>query len=260
MKYPTLATFLGVLLLIADLAQAADENVCNISLILKANDIERCESNVNPDEKVNCLEKLFGAEWAVTMDEKKMRFKSASTASTRGLFFCFGKSTFKTSSDKLTVSRENNESTFYLYGIENGTTSNITIIESRICGLSLDGDLLLKPAERLAKFLPLSKRYSAYGFRCQNEKEFSINGLRLLEPAVFCGFKASKSTDFDERNTGFWHFVAENSGTLTYNEANGKTVRVKIKDGEDYHIKRPDLNPCKWEKSSKELLEPSWID
>ena len=71
MKYPTLATILGVLLLIADLAQAADENICNISLILKANEIEKCESNVNPDEKVKCLEKLFGALWAVTMDEKK---------------------------------------------------------------------------------------------------------------------------------------------------------------------------------------------
>ena len=189
-----------------------------------------------------------------------MRFKSASTASKRGLSFCFGKSTFTTSTEKLNVSRENNESTFYLYGIENGTLSNITIIESRICGLNLDGDLILKPAEKLAKFLPLSKRYSAYGFRCQNEKEFLINGLRLLEPTGFCGFKAAKSTDFDYRTTGFWHFVAENSGTLVYKEANGKTVRVKIKDGEDYHIKRPDLNPCKWEKSSKELLEPSWID
>ena len=85
-------------------------------------------------------------------------------------------------------------------------------------------------------------------------------GLILLEPASICGFKAAKSTEFLYRPTDFWHFVAENSGTLTYIEANGKTVRVKIKDGEDYHIKRPDLNPCKWEKSSKELLEPSWID
>ncbi|MDZ4082348.1 MAG: hypothetical protein U1E10_05400 [Bdellovibrionales bacterium] len=255
-----LRSILMLFSLLATRHSVANE-VCNFSLIIKSGAIENCESIDLPDSKIKCLMTVFGTDWKIKLDKDRKRFQSASADAKSGLRLCFGRASFSVISHEVQIYRFSNEKTFRLSGIKPGTVSNIEIRSGeQACGLNENGDMILRPDDVLAKFLPLGKSFSTNGFRCQNDKEYSISDMRLLQSTVFCGFKAAKSTDFFERTTGFWHFVAENSGTLTYKETNGKTVRVKIKDGEDYHIKRPDLNPCKWEKSSKELLEPSWID
>ncbi len=62
MKYPTLATILGVLLLLADLAQAAEEHVCNFSVVLKPGQIEKCESLSSAELTTSCLNDLIGKD------------------------------------------------------------------------------------------------------------------------------------------------------------------------------------------------------
>ncbi|MDZ4082347.1 MAG: hypothetical protein U1E10_05395, partial [Bdellovibrionales bacterium] len=217
MKLFTLATVFFGILLIAD-HSVGTETVCNFSVVLKPGQIEKCEGQLNSELTKQCLNLAFGNEWNISLHEKSSKFKSATTIAKPGLHLCFGRQKLETDSHEIKIYRGKNDKTFKITGIAPSKISNILIQDRRVCGLDENGDLQLKLSKKLSQFLPVNGQISVKNFYCRNDAEFSLMGFRLAEPTVFCGFKAAKSTDFDERNTGFWHFVAENSGTLTYKE------------------------------------------
>lgn len=220
---------------------------CETSIDLDVNTIEICEAKKNGDEIIGCLEKIFGSNGRVVLDNRsrlqKVAFKNP---------VCVNGVRLEPRPPDLLLSIERRLNVPIASNIKSPVTiGDITFMSATgLCGWHKGGHTTLPLAKKLA-FIQKGTKVILHHPRCQSDSTITGSSVTLSEKTVICGMKLSKGTQFYDDVDGHYHFTALDSGEMLAPDKNDPNIAdvYKIKKGLNYRNRNPADTPCAWKLS-----------